>query len=92
MFISDPIGINPNSIMNVRKVLEHIEEISDIKQDDCKWIVIICDGVPYNYIQKFKKDFPWLILVPGALHEEMNMLKAFVELNWDINTKYFAQC
>ncbi|RHZ49681.1 hypothetical protein Glove_518g13 [Diversispora epigaea] len=35
--------------------------------------------------------FPWLILIPGALHEEMNMLKAFVELNWLIDIKEFAQ-
>ena len=43
---------------------------------------MVCDGVPYNLALKIKKDFPWLILIPGALHEEMNMLKAFVELNW----------
>ncbi|RHZ89504.1 hypothetical protein Glove_13g300 [Diversispora epigaea] len=39
-----------------------------------------------------KNDFPWLILILGALHEEMNMLKAFVELNWDIDMKDFAHC
>jgi hypothetical protein len=52
----------------------------------------LCDGVPYHHAQKVKKDFPWLILVPGALHEEMNMLKAFVELNWAVDIKNFAQC
>ena len=31
---------------------------------------------------KIKEKFPWLILVPGQLHEEMNMLRAYVELNW----------
>jgi hypothetical protein len=92
IFIPDPIGINPNSVANVRKVLEHIEEISGIKDGSRKWIVVTCDGVPYNYIQKMKENFPWLILIPGALHEEMNMLKAFVELNWDIDIKEFAQC
>jgi len=92
IFVPDPVGINPNSIANVRKVLEHIEEISGIKDGSRKWIVVTCDGVPYHHIQKIKKDFPWLILIPGALHEEMNMLKAFVELNWDIDVKEFAQC
>lgn len=92
VFVPDPVGINPNSIANVRKVLEHIEEISGIKDGSRKWIVVTCDGVPYHHIQKIKKDFPWLILIPGALHEEMNMLKSFVELNWDIDIKDFAQC
>ncbi len=92
IFVPDPVGINPNSIANVRKVLEHIEEISGVKDGSRKWIVVTCDGVPYHHIQKIKKDFPWLILIPGVLHEEMNMLKAFVELNWDIDIKDFAQC
>ncbi|RIB03062.1 hypothetical protein C2G38_2226153 [Gigaspora rosea] len=41
-------------------------------------------------VKKIKKDFPWLILIPGALYKEMNMLKAFVELNWLIDIKQFA--
>ncbi|RIB18176.1 hypothetical protein C2G38_2311147 [Gigaspora rosea] len=92
IFFPDPIGINPNSIDNVRKVLEHIKEISGVKDDSRKWVVVTCDGVPYHHIQKMKKDFPWLILIPGALHEEMNMLKAFVELNWNIDIRDFAKC
>ncbi|RHZ83778.1 hypothetical protein Glove_87g140 [Diversispora epigaea] len=92
IFVPDPIGINPNSIANVRKVLEHIEEIFGIKDNRRKWIVVTCDGVPHHYIQKMKNNFPWLILILGALHEEMNMLKAFVELNWDIDMKDFAHC
>ncbi|CAG8470038.1 2449_t:CDS:2 [Scutellospora calospora] len=47
-------GINPNSVANIRKVLEHIEEISGVKNSS---------------------HFPWLILIPGAFYEEMNMLK-----------------
>ncbi|RHZ89575.1 hypothetical protein Glove_13g299 [Diversispora epigaea] len=43
IFVPDPIGINPNSIANVRKVLEHIEEISGIKDNRRKWIVVTCD-------------------------------------------------
>ncbi|RHZ48023.1 hypothetical protein Glove_562g13 [Diversispora epigaea] len=64
-----------------KSVPEHIEEISGVKDNRCKWIVVTCDGIPHNYIQKMKTDFPWFILIPGTLHEEMNMLKAFVELN-----------
>ncbi|RHZ57004.1 hypothetical protein Glove_395g82 [Diversispora epigaea] len=91
IFIPDPVGINPNSIANVQKILEHIEEIAGIKNGSCKWVVVTCDGVPYHHIQKIKKDFPWLILIPGPLHEEMNMLRSFVELNWDIDIRDFAQ-
>ncbi len=36
IFVSDLVGINPNSIANVRKVLEHIEEISGIKDSSRK--------------------------------------------------------
>jgi hypothetical protein len=91
LYVPDPIAINPNSTANVRKVFEHIEELSGIKDGSRKWVVVTCDGIPYHRAQAIKKDFPWLILIPGALHEEMNMLKAFVELNWDIDVRYFAQ-
>jgi hypothetical protein len=92
LFVPDPIGINPNSTSNIRKIFEHIEELSGVKDGSRKWVAVTCDGVPYHRAQKIKKDFPWLILIPGALHEEMNMLKAFVELNWDIDIREFAQC
>jgi hypothetical protein len=82
MFLPDPLPLNPNSIENVRKVLDHIQEISGINKGERKWIPVICDGVPYNYAQKIKKNYPNILMIPGQLHEEMNMLKAFVELNW----------
>jgi hypothetical protein len=81
IFIPDPLNINPNSIINIEKVLFHIEKISGIKEKQRKWIVVVCDGIPYHYATKIKHKFPWLILLPGPLHEEMNMLKAYVELN-----------
>lgn len=82
IFVPDPVPINPNSINNVCKVLDHIQEISGINRQERKWIAVTCDGVPYYHAQKFKKEYPGIILLPGPLHEEMNMLKAFVELNW----------
>ncbi|RIB23681.1 hypothetical protein C2G38_2170499 [Gigaspora rosea] len=90
MYVPDPLEYNPNSIDNVRKVLEYIQKIAEINQGERKWLPVTCDGVPYTLAQKIKKDFPWLILIPGALHEEMNMLKAFIELNWMIDIKQFA--
>jgi len=82
IYIPDPLNINPNSIDNVEKILLHIEKISGIKEGIRKWVAVACDGVPYHHATKIKEKFPWLILVPGQLHEEMNMLRAYVELNW----------
>ncbi|RIB12672.1 hypothetical protein C2G38_2257392 [Gigaspora rosea] len=81
IYISDPINVNPNSIANIEKILLHIEKISGIRNGTSKWVVVTCDGIPYCFAIKLKEKFPWLILVPGQLHEEMNMLHAFVELN-----------
>ncbi|KAF0467586.1 hypothetical protein F8M41_025984 [Gigaspora margarita] len=39
---------------------------------------------------ELKEKFPWLVLILGQLHEEMNMLRAYVELNWEIDLKRFA--
>lgn len=80
LFVPDPIGINPNSTSNIRKVLEHIEDLSRVKDGSHKWIVVTCDGVPYHRTQKIKKDFPWLILIPGALHEEIIYVKSICRI------------
>lgn len=82
IYIPDPLNINPNSIANVEKILFHIEKISGIKEGQRKWVVVVCDGIPYHHAIKIKKKFPWLIILPSPLHEEMNMLRAYVELNW----------
>jgi len=82
IYVPDPIPVNPNSTKNVKEVLKYIEGITGIASGKRKWLPVVCDGVPYNYALKLKKEFPWLILLPGPLHEEMNMLKAFVNLNW----------
>ncbi|CAG8608328.1 9857_t:CDS:2 [Diversispora eburnea] len=92
IYIPDLINLNPNSIANVKKVLLHIEKISGIKDGTRKWIAVTCDGVPYHHTTKINKKFPWLILIPEQLHEKMNMLKAYVKLNWEIDLKQFAIC
>ncbi|CAG8620373.1 7993_t:CDS:2, partial [Diversispora eburnea] len=69
LFVPDPIGINPNSITNIRKVLEHIKEISGIKDKinmlklfvKLNWNIDIRDFVQCqryqneNQLQFFKK-------------------------------------
>ncbi|KAF0432016.1 hypothetical protein F8M41_005337 [Gigaspora margarita] len=71
-----------NSPTVPRIILSHIEKISGIKDGRRKWVAITCDGVPYHRIIKVKEKYPWLVLIPEQLHEEMNMLRAYVELNW----------
>ncbi|CAG8666196.1 5588_t:CDS:2, partial [Scutellospora calospora] len=92
IYIPDPINVNPNSIASVEQVLLHIEKISGIRDGIRKWVVVACDGVPYRFATKLKEKFPWLVLVPGQLHEEMNMLHAYIELNWEIDLRRFAIC
>ncbi|RIB25522.1 hypothetical protein C2G38_2165677 [Gigaspora rosea] len=75
-FIPDPLNVNPNSIANIEKVLSHIENISGIKNGTRKWVAVTCDGILYQHISKIKNNYPWLVLIPGQLHEEMNMLRA----------------
>lgn len=82
IYVPDPLNINPNSITNVEKVLCHIEEKSGIKDGSREWMAVVCDGVPYHHATKLREKFPWLVITPGQLHEEMNMLRAYVELNW----------
>ena len=71
IYVPDPVNINPNSIANVEKVLLHIETIR-----------MGADGVPYSRATKLKEKFSWLVLTPGQLHKEMNMLRAYAELAW----------
>ena len=65
-----------------------------------EWVTILCDGLPYGLVQTVidetkdetgKKEFRWVHLLPGLLHEEMNMLKSFVELNWEITYSQFGK-
>ncbi|KAF0424070.1 hypothetical protein F8M41_006623 [Gigaspora margarita] len=91
ILVPDPLPINPNSVNNVCKVFDHIQNISGVNNGNQRWIVVVCDGLPYHYVQKFKSEYSKIILLSGPLHKEMNMLKAFVELNcfldWERNQK-----
>ena len=82
IFVPDPLDVNPNTTINVEKVLLHIENITGIKDGTRKWTVVTCDGIPYHRMAKIKEKYPWNVPVPGQLHEEMNMLRAYEELNW----------
>ncbi|KAF0527782.1 hypothetical protein F8M41_013422 [Gigaspora margarita] len=74
IYISDPININPNSLANIEKFLVYIEKILGIKDGIRKWVVVTCDGVSYHHATKLREKFPWLVLIPGQLYKEINML------------------
>ncbi|CAG8646693.1 38420_t:CDS:1 [Gigaspora margarita] len=50
IFISNPKNINPNLVANLKKILDYIEEIFEIKENKCKLIVVI-----EYHINEFKK-------------------------------------
>ncbi|CAG8659696.1 33257_t:CDS:2, partial [Gigaspora margarita] len=72
-------------------IFDHFQNISGINNGSQKWIVIVSDGLSYYYAQKFKNEYPRIILLPGPLHKEINMLKAFMKLNWNIDLQDFTQ-
>ena len=40
---------------------------------------------------KFLKEFDWIFLLTGEGHYEMNLMKSFMELNWNVFMKVFAE-
>ncbi|CAG8857011.1 33586_t:CDS:1, partial [Gigaspora margarita] len=64
VLVPDPLPINPNSVDNVRKIFDHIQNISGVNNGNRRWIVVVCDRLPYHYAQKFKSEYPRIILLP----------------------------
>jgi hypothetical protein len=100
--LMEPVFVNPNSFKSITEILRFIGKKAGIKQyggNLREWITIICDGLPYSLVakviettmdEKGNKEFGWVHLLPGLLHEEMNMLKAYIELNWNIMYSVFG--
>jgi hypothetical protein len=86
--LDEPIFVNPNSHSSIKTILRTIGSRAGVKQyggNQREWITIICDGLPYGLVQTViestidketgKMEFGWVHLLPGLLHEEMNMVK-----------------
>eukprot|EP00733_Pompholyxophrys_punicea_P000079 Pompholyxophrys_punicea_v1_NODE_10_length_6905_cov_7.951686.p1 type:complete len:503 gc:universal NODE_10_length_6905_cov_7.951686:2403-895(-) len=93
----DPVIVNPNSLDSIKKVLKEIKEIANVGKGagQRNWIILKCDGVPYRILKNFllqddQKEYDWILLLPGELHLEMNMLKSFVHFNWSVGLSEFA--
>ena len=96
--LCDPIFVNQCSIAAIKEVLRGIGKHAGIKRYDehgsREWVLLRCDGLPYGLIRKLvitDPEFDWVVIRSGLGHEEMNMLRAFVELYWDVVYKEFGK-
>jgi hypothetical protein len=88
-----PVPVNPNSYATIKTCLASIKTTTG--SGPKRFAILVCDGAPYIMISKLLEDSPaeydWVVLVPGLLHEEMNMVKALVEFYWEIAYKEFGR-
>ena len=124
LHVHEPVFVNPCSYVVVAVVLRKIGIESGISQygtGERQWIVVVCDGLPFNLCRRvisstflcplckesfngkdefmshtenthqmsqenvtLQKEFSWVLLQPGPGHVEINMVKGFVELTWDV--------
>ena len=83
MVMGEPILVNPNSYVTVKKVLDAYKINHKIPHDR-KWVILGCDGVPYRIASRIVAENPdeydWLALLPGLGHIHMNQLKTFFKV------------
>ena len=97
MELAEPVFLNPSSHESIVEVLWFIGKQAGIKHyggNEREWVTIVCDGLPYGLVRSAidgSKEFGWVHLLPGLLHEEMNMTKSFVELSWNITYSTFGK-
>ncbi|CAG2242694.1 unnamed protein product [Mytilus edulis] len=95
VFVMDPVFVNPNSIDNLKLVLRHLGKTAGIKRyggEERDWVIVCCKEAfdshkkehPDVQEVKFVREFDWILLKTGDGHYEMNLMKSFVELNWDV--------
>ena len=95
----DPCFVNPNSLVRIEKVLQHLGKLAKIKQI-CgeegmrNWVSVVCDGLPYSLITKMlykePNKYAWLLLRPGGGHYGINMVKSFFDICWSVSMKELA--
>lgn len=91
----DPLFVNPSSKEAVKLILDHIGKDAGIRAygtGEREWCFIVCDGSPMTLIwQLIAEDnkFSWVVPITGLGHEEINMVRGFVEMYWDVIYKDF---
>ncbi|GES81472.1 hypothetical protein GLOIN_2v1770734 [Rhizophagus clarus] len=94
--LTKPILFKPHTFKNESKISHPQISITQRSVADngvCIPEIYIPDPLninPNSIANVEKEKFPWLVLIPGQLHEEINMLQVFVELNWKIDLKKVA--
>ena len=94
MTLIDPVFVNPASKAAVRVVLNEIAKdagITSSEQGKRRWVFVVCDGSPMTILWRLiieePENFSWVVPITGLGHEEMNMVKTFNELFYDILLK-----
>ena len=92
----DPIPANPSSYLGNEKILNSLLNVTSITKD--REVIPVCvDGSPLHLIYKMIAaedkllDYQKIVPIPGAGHEEMNMLKSYLALTWEIWGKEFSK-
>ena len=88
-----PIFLNPCSYRAVDAVLQNLKD-SNCEENDRKWTMIGCDGLPYvlgsRLIEK-DANLQDIFLIPGLGHFEMNMTKSCFKLLWNVILEDIAE-
>jgi hypothetical protein len=99
--VGDSVDVNPNSYDTLRKVLRSIGKQANVRRyhEGCQenhehreWLSVVCDGSPYTIISNIRNEdeFNWVVLRPGGGHFEINMIRSYFELNWEVFMKPLA--
>ena len=80
--LNEPILLNPNSMKNLRAILEALKP--QLLTDGRTWVFIGADGPPYAMMRRIIAEDPqkydWVVLVSGKGHLGMNQLKTFFKI------------
>ena len=70
VYIGEPCMVNPNSIATVREVIEHVLDITHVKDPEHprRWTIMHSDGVPYVYASELQDN----LFVCNICGEEIN--------------------
>ena len=80
--LNEPIMVNPNSLKNLRIILDTLKPI--LIGSERKWVFIGADGPPYTLLRRIIKEEPekydWVVIVSGRGHLGMNQVKTFFKV------------
>ena len=80
--LNEPIMVNPNSLKNLRIILDTLKPI--LIGSERKWVFISADGPPYTLLRRIIKEEPekydWVVIVSGRGHLGMNQVKTFFKV------------